>query len=275
MSQTVDPAADFKAFERDGWSRQAESYGRLSGRMTRHAIPALLDAAGVEVEARVLDLGCGPGYVSAAAAARDAVVTGADIAEGMLALARRRYPEISFVRADAEALPFPAGSFDAVVGNFVLNHLPRPEIAAAEIARVLAPGCRAALTVWERAERMRLFQIFGEATERAGAASGAVPAGEDAFRFAEAAEFRKLFEAAGFDEARVEELTFELEVGSAEELWDGYLGGSVRSSALIQSQPPEIRARIRAEALELAEAYRRHEGLSIPCAARLGSARKP
>ena len=274
-SQAADSAAEFKNFEADGWTRQAESYGRLSGRMTRNTIPALLDAAGVESEARVLDLGCGPGNVSSAAAARGAVVTGADIADGMLALARRRHPEISFVRADAEALPFPAASFDAVVGNFVLNHLPRPELAAAEIARVLAPGCRAALTAWERADRMRLFQVFGDATDAAGVTGNAVPAGEDAFRFADEAEFRGLLEGAGLEEVQVEELAFELEVESPEELWEGFLAGSVRSTALIQAQPPEIQERIRKGVLELAEAYRDRDGLSVPCAAKLGSGRKP
>lgn len=274
-SQAADPAAEFKAFEADGWTRQAETYGRLSGRMTRNTIPALLDAAGVESEARVLDLGCGPGNVSSAALARGAVVTGADIAEGMLALARRRHPEISFVRADVEALPFPAGSFDAVIGNFVLNHLPRPEIAAAEIARVLAPGCRTALTVWERGDRMRLFEIFGGAADRAGLVGEGMPAGEDPFRFADEAEFRGLFEAVGLEEVLVEELSFELEVESPEELWEGFLGGSVRSTALIQAQPPEVQERVRQGVLELAEAYRDHEGLMVPCAAKLGSGRKP
>lgn len=275
VSQAADSAAEFKAFEAEGWTRQAETYGRLSGRMTRNTIPDLLDAGGVESDARVLDLGCGPGHVSSAAAARGAVVTGADIAEGMLALARRRHPEISFVRADAEALPFPAGSFDAVIGNFVLNHIPRPEIAAAEIARVLAPGGRAALTVWERGERMHLFRIFGGATERAGAAGDATPAGEDPFRFADEGEFRGLLEDAGLEEVLVEELAFELEVESPEELWEGFLGGSVRSTALIQAQPPDVQERIRQEVLELAAAYRSRDGLSVPCAAKLGSGRKP
>lgn len=277
-STAADEAAEFKAFEADGWTRQAESYGRLSGRMTRHAVPALLDAAGVEQDARVLDLGCGPGMVASAAAARGAVVTGADISEGMLALARRRHPEISFVHADAESLPFPAGSFDAVVGNFVLLHLPQPEVAAAEIARVLSPAGRVALTAWERADRMRLFSIFDEAFEQTGLGEDAPttePSGEDAFRFADASQFRDLLEGVGLEEVQVEELDWELSVESPEELWDGFMGGSVRVTALIKAQPPDVQERIRAEVLTLAEGYRAYDGLTIPCAAKLGSGRRP
>jgi ubiquinone/menaquinone biosynthesis C-methylase UbiE len=271
-------AADFKAFEADGWTRQAESYGRFSGRMTNHSVQALLDAAGVESDMRVLDLGCGPGQVAAAAAGRGAAVTGADIAEGMLAVARRRHPEVSFVHGDAESLPFPEGFFDAVVGNFVLNHLPRPELAAAEIARVLARSGRAALTVWERKDRMRLFAIFDEAFERAGISdenSDAEPPGEDPFRFAAEPEFRSLFTGAGLEEVQIEDLAWDFEVESPEEVWEGFLGGSVRSTARVRVQPPDVQERIRSGVITLAEAYRGRDGLELPCAAKLGSARRP
>ena len=75
----------FKAFEADGWSARAGTYGALMARATAFAIEPLLDAARVGPGVRVLDVGCGPGALSAAAAARGARVTGADLAEGMLA----------------------------------------------------------------------------------------------------------------------------------------------------------------------------------------------
>ena len=67
----------------------------------------------------------------------------------MLAVARRDHPQLDFRPGDAEALPFADRFFDAVVGAFVLNHLPRPEVAGAEFARVLASGGRLALSVWD------------------------------------------------------------------------------------------------------------------------------
>jgi SAM-dependent methyltransferase len=128
-------AEEFKAFEAAGWSRRADTYARVTGAITARFVDALLDAACVGVGMRVLDVATGPGHVAAAAAARGAEPVGVDIAEGMLAVARRDHPQLDFRHGDAEALPFADSSFDAVVGAFVLNHLPRPEVSAAELAR--------------------------------------------------------------------------------------------------------------------------------------------
>ena len=84
---------------------------------------------------------------------------GLDAAVGMVAAARARYPEIEFRQGDAERLPFADASFDAVVAGFVVNHLPCPERALVEFARVLRPDGRVAVTVWDRPERMRLLGI--------------------------------------------------------------------------------------------------------------------
>ncbi len=135
----------FKAFESEGWSARAGTYDALMARATALAVEPLLDAAGVGPGVRVLDVGCGLGTLAAAAASRGALVTGVDLADGMLAEARRRHPSIEFVHGDAEALPFAAGAFDVALGAFVVNHLPHPERAAAELARVAA---RVALAMW-------------------------------------------------------------------------------------------------------------------------------
>jgi ubiquinone/menaquinone biosynthesis C-methylase UbiE len=92
----------------------------------------------------VLDVANGPGYVAARAAKQGAEVVGVDVAEAMVTLARQHHPELEFRRADAEALPFADGFFDAVVGNFLMHHLGRPEHAIARFARgwSLADGWR-------------------------------------------------------------------------------------------------------------------------------------
>ena len=131
---------------RAGWSARAGTYDALMARVTAVAIEPLLDAAAVGPGMRVLDVGCGPGALSAAAAARGAHVTGVDLAEGMLAEARRRHPEIEFVRADAEALPFADGAFDVALGAFLVNHLPDAETRDRRDAR--ASPRRVALAAW-------------------------------------------------------------------------------------------------------------------------------
>ena len=120
-------AEAFKVFEAERWGAQAGTYGGLTGAITSRLAESLLDAAGVRSDWRVLDVATGPGYVAERAAARGARVVGIDLAEGMLELARERVAGVDLLRADAEELPFDDASFDAVVGGFVINHLPHPQ----------------------------------------------------------------------------------------------------------------------------------------------------
>jgi SAM-dependent methyltransferase len=266
----------FKAFEAERWGEKAGSYDRVTGQVTRRLVEQLLEAARVGAGTRLLDVATGPGHLAGAAARHGAAVTGIDIAQGMLALAAERHPEVSFVRADAEALPFGDESFDAVVGAFVVNHLPRPEAAVAEVARVLAPGGRAAFTVWEGAPRSRLITLLAEAVEAAGVeATGVLPAGPDAFRFAIESEFAALLSGAGLQDVGVDTIELVHEGDDAEELWLGLLGGSVRGAGLVEAQDRATRARIRTEFGRLLEALREGNRYSIPAVVRLARGEKP
>ncbi|MBS4728160.1 methyltransferase domain-containing protein [Mycobacterium sp. SM1] len=100
----------------------------------------------------VLDVGCGPGSVTAplaAAVGPGGLVLGVDISESMLARAVRADfgPQVAFLRADAQRLPLRGETVDAVVCIAVLQLVPAPAVALAEIARVLRPGGRLALMV--------------------------------------------------------------------------------------------------------------------------------
>ncbi len=103
----------------------------------RYALP---DAA------RILDVGCGTGELASrlAAAMPRATVVGVDVLEGSVALARERHaalaPRLSFAQGDAYALAFPDASFDLVVCRHVLQSIPEPERAVAEMRRALRPG---------------------------------------------------------------------------------------------------------------------------------------
>ena len=268
-------AVAFKAFESGAWSARAAVYDRVTGAITRRFEPALLDAAGVGLRTRLLDVASGTGHAAAAAAARGAVVTGVDLAEGMVAGARERHPEIAFRRADAESLPFGADSFDAVVAGFLFNHLPRPERAAAEIARVLSPGGRLAATVWAGPTRARLMSMLAESVRAANVPTAAVPPGPDPFRFAEDDQFRSLLLEVGLVDVDVEQLAHVHQAGDADELWEGLLGGSVRGSTLVQSQDRGSRRRIRAEFDRILAEYRHGEGYAIPAAAALARGSRP
>ncbi len=270
-------AEAFKAFEAAGWSRRAGTYGRVTGAITARFVDPLLDAARVGPGMRVLDVATGPGHVAGAVAARGAEPVGVDIAEGMLAVARRDHPQLDFRLADAEALPFADASFDAVVGAFVLNHLPRPEVAAAELARVLAAGGWLALSVWDVPERARFLGLVRAAVARAGGStSSEPPAGPDPFRFADDAQLRALLGGAGLEDVAVETVAIRHRVGGdATHLWDGLLAGSVRSAAAVEALSPEARERAFAAFAELVEPDRVAGGHELPAVAKVGSARRP
>lgn len=102
--------------------------------------------------AQVLDVACGTGNVTIPLARRGATVTGLDLAPNLLVQARARAAAeglpIRFDEGDAEALPYPDGAFDVVSTMFGAMFAPRPEVVAAEMARVLRPGGTLAMANW-------------------------------------------------------------------------------------------------------------------------------
>jgi SAM-dependent methyltransferase len=213
--------------------------------ITARLAAPLLDAAGVGYRTAVLDVATGPGHIAAAAAGRGATVIGVDVAEGMLARARAAHPEVTFLHGDAEALPFDDGAFDAVIVGFLLLHLGRPERAVAEFERVLRPGGRVALTMWDFPDRARFIGVLLDAIAAAGAQPPPdLPPGPPIFRFSDEDQLAGLLQP--FDEVAIETITFPLRFGSTDVLWRGLLGGTVRLSVLVLQQPAEVQERIRA-----------------------------
>jgi SAM-dependent methyltransferase len=275
----TEPSVDadaFKAFEAAGWERQAAGYEDFFGSITVRLAEPLLDAVGVGTGVRVLDVGSGPGHVVARAAERDAAAVGIDIAEAMLSLARRLHPQLDFRHGDAEALPFADESFDAVVGNFVMLHLGRPERAAAEFARVLVPGGRLALTVWDLPERARFLGVFLEAVGAAGASQPAdIPVGPPFFRFSEEGEFARLLRDQGIVDLDVRTVSFMHPEPSRDAVWRGMLGGTVRTAALILRQTSEMQRQIRMAFDRIVQRYEVGDHLELPVSVKLATGRKP
>jgi SAM-dependent methyltransferase len=127
-----------------GYDRMASRFADWASRATDDSRSPLL----ADLEQRltpgstVLDLGCGNGLPTARQLARTFEVTGVDLSEAQIELARRNVPEATFVVGDLAAVDFAAASFDAVVALYSITHVPRAEHAAlfAAIARWLRPG---------------------------------------------------------------------------------------------------------------------------------------
>jgi SAM-dependent methyltransferase len=266
----------FNAFEAAGWEKQAAGYEDFFGPITTRVVEPLLDAAEVGRGTRVLDVATGPGYVAAEAAGRGATAIGLDSSEAMLSIARRCHPQLEFRRGDVEALAFPDHSFDAVVGNFILLHLGRPEQAAAEFARVLEPGGRLALTVWDVPERGRLVGVLLDAVAAAGAPTPEeIPVGPPIFRFSDEQELDGLLRSRGFEGIEVRTIAFSHSVPSRDALWRGLLGGTVRAAALVVRQTADVQRKIRAAFDRIVQPYQVDDRLEIPVSVKLASGRKP
>lgn len=133
-------------------------------------VPALLqewaslvtEAARIQPGQSVLDVACGTGVLARTIAGRvgpNGIVTGIDPSEGMLAVARRKAPAIEWRDGRAEALPFEANSFDAVVSQFGLMFFQDRRVAIQEMMRVLRPGGPLVVAVWDSVEN---FPVYAE-----------------------------------------------------------------------------------------------------------------
>ena len=261
----------FRRFEREAHDRLAATYCDFFAGATGGMIAPLLDGARVRAGTRVLDVACGPGDVAAAASARGARVSAVDLSPEMVALARRSHPTLDVREGDVEALPFGDGAFDAVVCNFGLGHFPRPEVAAGQLVRVLAPGGRLAVSWWEL-PRSRVNGMFSDAVAAAGAPPPRdVPAGPPVNRFSDDGALRQLLETAGLHDVAVTTLVWSHHAPSVDVWWRGGLGGMARSAAAIRAQTPEIQRSIRAAFERLAAAYAKDGGYEIPCVAKLAA----
>src|SRR5262249_24791032 len=187
----------FTKFEHAGWQRVANKYDSTWSGSTRQFISLLLDAA--ELSGKILDVGCGPGYVSAAAAKRGATPIGLDFSAEMIAIAKGMWPGLEFCEGDAQDLPFPDANFDHVVANFALLHLANPERAIAEAHRVLKTGGRFAFTTWAKISENPFVKLVDDAVQAHANLDVDLPPGPPFYLFENENEFRKALERAGFD----------------------------------------------------------------------------
>jgi arsenite methyltransferase len=143
---------------------------------------ATLRALALQPGERILDIGSGPGLLVAEMAevvGRSGRVIGLEISDSMLALGRRRCADpsirerVGFVKADAVALPFPDGTFDAAVSTQVYEYVAGLKAAFAELYRVLRPGGRALIIdtdwdsiVWNATDQERMQRLLTAWTER-------------------------------------------------------------------------------------------------------------
>ncbi|MEU4216483.1 class I SAM-dependent methyltransferase [Actinoplanes sp. NPDC026623] len=236
---------NFDSYERRMWAGRAAAYTRSAASLCGAVRDQVLDLAEVAGGKRMLDVGTGPGTLAAAAAALGAVVTAVDAEPSMAEATRLAVPGADVRVAMLPDLPFPAGSFDAVTANFVLNHVGDPAAAARELARVTAAGGRVAVSVWPQPPPP-LQALWGEVVADSGIPLPEAPRVEADRDFPRTPEgLAALLRAAGLEAVRVETVSWTHRV-DPEAWWSGPANGLGAMGTRMLDLPPGSVALIRA-----------------------------
>jgi SAM-dependent methyltransferase len=212
---------------KERWA-SGEPYEAYVGRWSRRVTPEFLAWLGTSAGADWLDVGCGTGALTATILATRAPrrVVGIDRSAGFLDLARQQLAgtQAELREADALRLPFPAAAFDAVVSGLVLNFVPDPAQAVAEMARVVRPGGAVAIYVWDYAEGMELMRRFWEAAAALDPRAAELDEGRR-FPLCRPEALRGLLEDAGLAAVATRAIDVPTVFRDFDDYWTPFLGG--------------------------------------------------
>jgi SAM-dependent methyltransferase len=219
-------------------------YEAYTGRWSRLVARVFLPWLAVPGGGRWLDIGCGTGALSETIleATDPAAVSGVDTSEGSIAHAHGHVRDAcaAFVVADAQILPFEARRFDAVVSGLVLNFVPHPERALAEMVRVVQPDGTVGLYVWDYADEMQLMRRFWDA------ATALDPGVHDRdYPLCRPEPLERLFLSAGLEDVAVRSIDVPTVFRDFDDYWAPFLGaqGSAPSYAMSLSEPQRVALR--------------------------------
>ena len=265
--------AEFLEFERAGWATNIAGYDDAFGPVSRQTVGPTLDAANVRSGMHLLDVCCGPGMLAQAAIERGASAVGLDFPE-VVELARRLVPGGEFKAGDAQVLPFVDDTFDAVVCGYGVMHLPDAEKAMREMLRVLRPGARAAISVWD-SRTTNQFSLVYAAVRAHGNINVPLPHGADFFQFSTPEKMRAGLSEAGFVSVEATAFDQKWRVKSAQQVLDAIRDGTVRARALMAAQTDAAMVGIRQFFEQALDAMGSPEkGYDVPLSAIIGSGAK-
>ncbi|MDX6665823.1 MAG: hypothetical protein QOG68_2029 [Solirubrobacteraceae bacterium] len=234
----------------------AEVYDRLVGRYSPQLAAALTDFAGVGAGARALDVGCGPGALSAELAGRlgAANVSAAEPSEQFAEACRARLPGVEVVAAAAESLPFADDAFDATLAQLVVNFMHDPAAGVREMTRVTRPGGIVAACVWDYAGEMTLLRVFWDAAGEIDPEGAAAVDEGIVMPWCHDGGLAELWRAAGLRHVRFAPLVVSASYTGFEDLWAPLPTGIAPAGAFCKALDEDRRA-------ALHNAFRRRLGV--------------
>jgi SAM-dependent methyltransferase len=221
----------------------ADAYDRFMGRYSVPLAPLLVEFAGISSRQHVLDVGCGPGALTAELVRRlgSAAVSAVDPSPPFVATIEERYPEVNVQRASAEDLPFADDSFDAALAQLVVQFMADPVAGLREMARVTRPEGVVAACVWDHSGGEGPLSLFWETAHELD------PPVEDESHRAGVREghLAALFGTAELREVEETTLSVSVQHPTFDDWWEPYALGVGPVGTYVAGLEPEGRERLR------------------------------
>jgi SAM-dependent methyltransferase len=227
----------------DRWT-SGDPYERYVGRWSRVVAREFVPWLDVPRGASWLDVGCGTGALTQTVLelADPARVLGVDLSEPFVQHARRVVADerAEFRVGDARQLPVPDESVDAAVSALVLNFVPEPERAAAELRRAVRPRGTVAAYVWDYAEGMQLMRAFWDVVGELASVAGDT---DEALRFplCRPEPLRALFAGTGLADVETRAIDVPTVFADFDDYWSPFLGGQGPAPSYVASLPEDRR----------------------------------
>ena len=225
-----------------------EAYDPYVGRWSRRVATEFVPWLDVPTAKDWLDVGCGTGALSQTILqfGRPHSIKGIDRSDGFIAFARAHTHDVraKFEVGDAQELPVETATYDAVVSGLMLNFVPQPDRALAEMARAARPGGVVAAYVWDYAGKMQLLEYFWGAA--AALDPGAAHLDEwRRFPLCNPDPLRQLFQGAGLHDVEVRAIEIAMGFRDFDDYWSPFLGGQGPAPSYAMALSPERRAALR------------------------------
>jgi SAM-dependent methyltransferase len=274
----VEQAEGWDGPEGDHWVQHADRHDALGQRLTPH----LMETAAVRASDRVLDVGCGCGLTTRAAArqARSGSVLGMDLSAAMLHEAERRargegLGNLRFEQGDVQVHAFSPAEFDLAISRFGVMFFEDPVAAFAHVASALRPGGRFVFLCWQELARNDWLMV------PAGAALTYVPfpdfgpeGAPGPFSLAEPDRVRQLLTDGGFDGIAVDEITEQMFLGDNAVDAAEFLRGTGMARLLFEGVDANTERKAVDAVREVLEAHEQPDGIWLGSAAWLVAARR-
>ena len=199
----------------------ADAYDRFMGRYSVELAPQMADLAGIQAGQRVVDVGCGPGALTAELVARGAEISAVDPSPPFVEAARTRHPDVDVREASAEELPFGDDEFDAALAQLVVHFMADPLRGIEEMSRVTREGGVVVASVWDmiggRAPLSPFWRAARDLGQSAQGESGLPGAGEG--------QLPELFTRAGLSDVEEAALPVRVEHATFDEWWQPFTLG--------------------------------------------------